>query len=39
MMSNKLVNVNMSVRAEESNRILRMKEGRQTAMAENAKRK
>lgn len=39
MTSNKLVNVNVSVRAEESNRILRMRESRQEALNKDAKRK
>lgn len=39
MTSSKLVNVNVSVRSEEANRILRMREGRQEALAKVSRRK
>lgn len=38
-MSNKLVNVNVSVRSEESNRIMHLRESRQEALAKSEKRK
>lgn len=39
MTSSKLVNVNVSVRSEETNHIQRMRECRQEALAKSSKRK